>query len=1025
MLALFRDPDLRLPIDADRPAWFLMPEAGGERSMPLYVGMRPRTLVWPVNASAGTIEVDDAFDLPNSGSIQVADLHVTYTNKTGNLLYGIPSAGAGAITKSLSSGTRVLPTASPSGANLQIQTLLLEPDVPVSVRLKAGGAADSAYGIAGASLLLSVSKMHPHLNLLHGFRFQEAVGSKVADYGPSPFSAVMTGSAVRTQAGVQTQSGAWNLQSGSIWTPGVSGSALTAFYGSGAVECWFQTATSGAILQFPSGVKAELDTSRVLNVSVPVSGTSTVSISDLAACPSTWNHLVLTWSNQFEVWLNGRLVGSQALANVPAVSGALSLGGRTGDIGYDELRTYSRRLYREEIAARWNQGNGAGLADYGLATVEFWARVTAVPGSPTDWQWTFSTNPFTLPGNTTLAAQGPARAQRRDQALSNEFRTYPGSYSSDEIPGFVLGEHRWRDRLERNAAEVLATRWDISPDVVGREKFTAGAGFAGDLQVVSLERPSGSPNSICPRLQAGSYFTGPDQYYLPSDPVVEILPVSPGTNTLLLAHTPGAQTPVFAGRFRSDEQGHYDAELRFRRVLSFDADDPNPQFILDRKNKQLVLNPGPNPGTLYLGIANGATTQVIDSPLFPLWSIRKIYAESPYREIPFQSDLGSSPSYTYDRNTGVFTFHLDSQFIGQPLFADYDPAVAVIYDKANWKDAANGQLITDVDLNPAFAGIAQGYLYIQHRPQRVRSIELFADKQRIALPDEYANYTGAVAFGPVYNQNDYALLLAVAYGATTSERIVGKRLQAVVEPGWLGTLNYQDPMSAVVGTTTGGDGSSTLVYLPPSGYGLYLDAALAVSGATVTLPQPIPFDELWNSVDGWRVNFYSVKNDHPYLGKVGARISQGEIPFVTTGVPGTANYRTNGQRLRWNAAGAPVRPINAKDAGGNNALISGVLNPSFTGTATKIVYSAPPPSGANIPAYFISYPGRIALRVVDPETGVSSNYIVLQLSDPPPLVESYEPAPYLRLADQWTGRLNTNRLGGGPIPAQAFFSRRY
>jgi hypothetical protein len=271
--------------------------------------------------------------------------------------------------------------------------------------------------------------------------------------------------------------------------------------------------------------------------------------------------------------------------------------------------------------------------------------------------------------------------------------------------------------------------------------------------------------------------------------------------------------------------------------------------------------------------------------------------------------------------------------------------------------------------------------------------------------------------------------MATVSGNTPQEFIPNVRLRIVPGADFQGLVNYQDPLAKPVEVVSGGDGNASFVYTPPKAYGFYLDAAASIQGACIILPEPITLTQLWNADEKWLPTTYVVRDDHPYLGKVGANVSFGEVPWQTWNEPGSILYRTNGMRQVWrDDLKQEVYPVQAYDASGAAALIGGLRNPLFSGSAVILEYAAPLPTASNIGAYFIAFIGRIQIQVEDTSTGLISNSILLQLETPPEIQDAPDVSGYLYLDRAEVikqGRLNANRLGGAPIPQFAFSAPRY
>ena len=663
--------------------------------------------------------------------------------------------------------------------------------------------------------------------------------------------------------------------------------------------------------------------------------------------------------------------------------------------------------------------------------------VTVTDGSFADFRdWTILVN-LKQSGEIVDSAEIDCRVICCDQGPVIRQRLLPaGRAVQTLLPGFRFGSYRWRPADQVNAHTVVPTNWSVDPGSIGLEKFSAGIGYAADLELVGLEKPSSS-HSVLPRIRRGYYFTGAHGYFCPSgNGALEILPVSDGGLELTLAARPARQLPVFVGSFRQDDHGYYDVDQAYRYVGSgdgFDESDTGLQFRLDRQHAKLTLNRPLAAKPIFAGFATDADELVLELPVYPVLHLSQVYIESP--QYPCRIVGGLDPE-TNSIRLGLVNVQPDGSsrsvypggHAGHKIFIEYTPAVAVLYES----EGSDGtRLLAETDLNPAFAGISSGYLYLMHRRQKAKQLELYADKPQILIPPTFASIVGLVGFGPVYFENDYALLMAQVTGNTSQELIPNTRLRVVPGADFQGLINYLDPLTQTVEVISGGDGKAYFVYTPARTYGFYLDPAASVNAAAVTLPEPAALTQLWNADEGWLVTTYYVRNDHPFLGKVGANIAFGEVAWQNWNQPGSILYRTNGMRVVWRDDYLrAVRPSNARDSAGNPALVDGALNPSFDGNAVQLVYDTPLPADSNVGAYFISFIGRIQLQVQDVDSGQLSNTILLQLEAPPEIKDAPDVAGYLYLNEGKQnaikqGRLNANRLGGAPIPQFAFTAPRY
>lgn len=631
----------------------------------------------------------------------------------------------------------------------------------------------------------------------------------------------------------------------------------------------------------------------------------------------------------------------------------------------------------------------------------------------------------------------PAVVVQANQRVKSRIRLLPSSRKLlTSLPGFQFGTYRWRDETNTNKQVLVPTNWNIDFNEIGIEKFIAGIGDRSDLELKRLYRDD---HSIHPIIEHGEYFTGHHRYFCPSkNGVLEIFRTTAGELTFPLVSKPQRLLPIFVGTYRKDDDGYYDDDLKYRYIAGnlnslsgFDDSDPGYQFKYDPTGPSITLNQTPTSTVAFAGFVPDQLTAALDLPVFPMWSLTGAYVETPDTPAAILS---------FDQFNGVAKFQFSPNQTGKKLFIEYVPAVAVLYEAEADQSSPvstdaflpsdSEKLLGSVDLNPAFSGIASGYIYAIHRRQHARAITLYADKPRINIPATLSSIVGLVGFGPVYYENDYALLLAQVTGSTPQELIAGSRLVVVPSQDFQGFINYLDPTAQQVIGVSGGDGTCSFIYTPPKAYGFYLDPTVSTAGGnSILLPEPIALSQLWNANDGWTCFTYFVRDDQPFLGKVGSNVGYGEIAWVTNGAVGTIDYKTNGQRVIWQANNKPVVPVQAIDMHGVMAFnLDGTLNAHFNGNAVQLIYGAPLPTGSYVGAYYFSLSGRIQLQVMDQETGILSNTILLTLAPSPQITDTPDVNGYLYLSTSNSveqGRLGANRLGGGPIPLSAFNVPRY
>jgi hypothetical protein len=359
-----------------------------------------------------------------------------------------------------------------------------------------------------------------------------------------------------------------------------------------------------------------------------------------------------------------------------------------------------------------------------------------------------------------------------------------------------------------------------------------------------------------------------------------------------------------------------------------------------------------------------------------------------------------STNFVFDREQGTLQIKAPSgagvsipgALSGESVYAVVDPAVAVLYETGS----DDTRQLTEVDVNPAFSGLAGGFLYLQHRRQKPNSLVLSCDKPRIDIPASISSIIGLVAYGPVFFEGDYALLICTAYGKIPGEVIPNAKLQVVVDNTFTGLLNYQDPLNETVEVVTGGDGTANLIFIPKAGFGAYVPTVSAsgslagratthIANDTLVLPTAIPIEQIHNAQEGWLATTYFVRNNNPLFGMVGADPTLGEIVFATQGTVGTSAYKTNGMREPWRLSSGGldlIRPIEALDANGVNYTGGG-----FLGTVKKLVFSTAVPLDGTVGAYFVSFIQRVTIKMQLENSDIFSNSILLEMAVPDVIIE--------------------------------------
>lgn len=621
----------------------------------------------------------------------------------------------------------------------------------------------------------------------------------------------------------------------------------------------------------------------------------------------------------------------------------------------------------------------------------------------------------------------------------------------DNLPGFVVGDYRWRDKASVNAQTLIPTNWNVDTSKIPVTAFLSGIADADDLKPLHVEE---SKNSLYLRIQDGFYFNRNIRSYLPAAALLEILPTNNPFQIYTLTQSVANQTPIFVGCWTATQSAGFVKSSEYRYVgHKFDTTSGDHQFTINRKSGTLTLKGLSPVQSILLGSVSGDPTEYFDIPLYPVDGVSQVYVDRG----PGLPRL-IAPSFLFNKETGALQLAaIPKALVGQPIFAVCNPGAAVLYaQNGTWvpgtvyvagtcitfnntifRIALNGQsgaaspqfdlavdsvtfdgstswvcegpvntLRAETDLNPAFAGISQGFLYLTHNYQGAYTIKLACDKPRISIPPSVVNEPGLVAFGPVYYDGDYALLIATVLDSN-SNPIPNVELKVVPALDFDGTINYQIPTNAnPIIVRTGGDGVANLVYTPRAGFGFYLPLSSTsqthLAGDTVTLQTPVPLNQLWNALEGWLTTFYQVKADNPYFGVVGANAAAGQIEFSTT-APGVVPFRTNGRRVPLvDSSSHAILPIEARDTAGRM-----YTDPLFNTLVSSLTFPMSVLGDAVTAAYFITYMERVTLSLQAVDSNVKSNRILLQMAPPPLLADT---TPFLILDNLQSGILDKQRL---------------
>jgi hypothetical protein len=569
--------------------------------------------------------------------------------------------------------------------------------------------------------------------------------------------------------------------------------------------------------------------------------------------------------------------------------------------------------------------------------------------------------------------------QQHDQGTPSIIRVLSAARQvQPKLPGFLFDQYRWRDENTINAKAIVPGSWQVDIAAIGIDKFLAGIGQGDDLKPLGIQEQD--DDSLNLLMDGGFYYTGPNGYYLPADPRLEIFRSVNLQYTL--AAKPKPQTPIFVGTWQRDSKGAYETYQKFRYQPAINPSNSELQFTIDRKTSLITLSTAPPDFTMFLGITSGQASDTFNLNIFPVDFIDQVWIDYGVGNLST-----NCPTYSFDRDGGTVTVTNPGVGAGLPLYGSCRAAVAVLYDGGE-----TDQIVVPVELNPAFSGLSSGFVYLQQRKLIPGSLVLATDKPQITLPG-----TNELAYGPVYFDGDYSLLTATVYGINQTETVPDIELTVVPGANFQGLLNYKDPNTGPVTASTGGDGSANLIYIPGSNYGYFLPTASQthVAADTLTLPVPVPVAQIF--LNGtWLIATHAMYNNDPYYGMAGA--GAGQIPWLTSGTPGTVNYRTNGLRQNLN-----LNPAQALDASGQDATVTGQ-------PVVKLIYPQSLPT-AYVGSYLVTFQYVVSLQVTAADYGLVSNTVILQMALPPdPVITN----PWLIFNDLVNGRLNQYRLGSLP-----------
>lgn len=995
-LAAYHHPDGTARVLSRRP--LVLTASGSGRLGYTSFWIAPLQALLTREASAGDLFLDAQtdFDFPDSGLLLVSGWRIAYVRDAdGRLSLQAP-----------------LPESLPRGARL---TLAVESDpadpwsfhaagadtASGQFQIRIRGAGQASYFPASGYLEIPYAGGSDALQFACGFR------GSLKDWSGMQAASFLSGEASEwSPGGVAPGTGAVRIRNGQkvVWR------FLADSLEEGCLELWFRPEIPATLLSVSSGLHLLEVAAGTAGLSLLVDGVQQAQ----ASAPefNRWNFFALSWKNgQARPYLNGSWGASFAL---PAglFSGLYDLSIESGCGWADEIRLFRRAIPASAVASHWNGGSGCGLDSDLLPAFRMDLMIEAAEGPEAFWRncnlaWSSGSRQVFL----------PLEAARVDASAVFRTAVFPESVRYSRDCGFIVGKHRWPSALDpADAMPIEPARWDWDPAAIGLAKFTSGVAMMDDLRPEGIVRRE---HAIRLRLRRGFFFNGPERHYRPAEGGFRIVRYSSdGSEGLIHLDTPlRPQTPVYARFYRVDLSGAVRIDADFVHRPEFSGAEGVREMVVDRISGLLRLRGRFQPGQELLGrapdqIDSGGLQIWMDLPVYPVWSVHSVQTE----------DGAPVPVSGFDRDNGRVRLLLPPESAGKDLLVSYEPALLVTFEPEGSPEAAE---VEGLDLNPSASGLSAGYIVLMGRRPAARQIVLFCDKPRLRFDFSPSAQVPMTVFGPVYYGSDFAILMAQAFGSGGAETIPNLTLKFRALPGFQGRLRYEDPADpdASLEAVTNGEGVAWMLYTPPPVYGFYFHPSLASwTGSSLRLPMPadsqVYLPQFYEPSFGWKIKLYFVRNNHPYLGKVGANIAIGEVPWAEFGNIGTSQYRTNGFReLQSNQSGAAIRPVQLYDSAGRPALLGqGQVNPDFSGPVAEIEYDLPDASMDDLGAYFFSLIGLVGVWAEDPQTGVRSNTIYLQLDMAPDIVDQPDVAGYLFLDSPENGRINIHRLGGGPLP---------
>jgi hypothetical protein len=311
------------------------------------------------------------------------------------------------------------------------------------------------------------------------------------------------------------------------------------------------------------------------------------------------------------------------------------------------------------------------------------------------------------------------------------------------------------------------------------------------------------------------------------------------------------------------------------------VDTTKPEFIYDPVEGVVYLNDvyeqshSEKLGTLH---SSGTTAYV--NRLFPMKEVTSVTANS----IPL--------SYVADLDTGIVSVTATDDYVGEEIYIDYTTVPYVTYEEEGTTDFRRVKISDQGEIDED-----EGVVLVPAVTDPSYIVLTCLGRSGVELSTQ--TLTEPLIYGPVYTNGDSVITQAKVYTSDWRPCPFQELTISLANPTLEGTDSVMDGSlgstdKRTANVRTNADGVARIVYTAPpnaEAVGYYVDESLIdTSTGLAELPTPIPYELLSD------LHTFAIYNNDPYLGKVDADTSLGEVPWVTIGTPRSSSYYMNGRK---------------------------------------------------------------------------------------------------------------------------------